>query len=239
MAWWTDKPIAHRGLHELARGIPENSLAAFTAAVAAGDPIELDATLCAEGVPVVFHDADLLRLTGQPGRVRETPLAALRRLRLQGTGEVIPTLAEVLELVGGRVPILLELKKRERGTAEEEAVWGAIAGYGGLLAIQSFSPLALAWFRHHAPALPRGQIACAYRGERRPWPARFALANLLLNHRSRPDFIAYNVRDLPRWRVARLRRSGLAVLGWTVRTSEEARRARKYCDNIIFEGFRP
>jgi glycerophosphoryl diester phosphodiesterase len=109
-SWLRETPVAHRGLHDQAAGVPENSLAAFRAAADAGYAMEFDVRLSADGIVMVFHDAKLKRLTGRPGLVAETPSAALRQLHLHGTGETIPTLTQVLQVIAGRVPLLIEVK---------------------------------------------------------------------------------------------------------------------------------
>src|SRR4051794_26055161 len=136
--WLVRTPIAHRGLHAAHEGRPENSLAAFARCCALGFPAELDVRLARDGEVVVFHDRALKRLTGAAGRVEERDAAELRALRLLGTDERVPLLAEVLELVGGRVPLLVELKSGAPAATLERAVLRVLDGYPGEVAIQSF-----------------------------------------------------------------------------------------------------
>ncbi|HZD24631.1 MAG TPA: glycerophosphodiester phosphodiesterase family protein [Alphaproteobacteria bacterium] len=243
--WLLAPPVAHRGLHDAGKGIPENSLAAFAAAVAAGYGIELDVRPAADGTVMVFHDATLARLTGAEGRVDALDAAALGRLRLAGTDEAIPRFAEVLDLIAGRVPLLVELKTFEstRIGPLEQATLALLKGYVGPFAVQSFSPLTLRWFREAAPEVVRGQLSGNF--ERyadaggMPRGRRAMLRRLMFNYHSRPHYISYDVGDLPYAPVAAERRAGRPVVGFTVRSEAEARRLAPYMDNMIFEGFRP
>ncbi len=213
---------AHRGLH--GEGAPENSLSAFRRAIERGCGIELDVQLSRDGVPIVFHDETLSRACGDARRATDLTAAELADLRLFGGEEQIPTLAEVLALVGGRVPLLIELKyyRDPVGTAKETAA--LLDGYEGRYAVQSFHPLALRWFRKNRPETARGLLAMSFlkkREGRRPYD--IALHLFLTNFLSRPDFIAYDVRDtrcLPYRLLRRIFRP--AVLGWTARGKERA-----------------
>jgi len=229
--WWLVRPIAHRGLHDNPAGVPENSLAAFAAAGRAGFPVELDVTLTRDGRVVVFHDEDLERMTGHPGRVRETPAEVLRGLALLGGGERVPLLGEVFDLLGGAIPILIELKSGGGVGATERAVWHLIRTYQGPLAVESFDTWVLAWFRRHAPAIERGQLAGDGRDAQSPLLMKIAI--------SQPRFIAHDVRHLPFGPVAQLRKQGTPILGWTVKSRAEMTKALRHCDNVIFEGFVP
>lgn len=234
-------PVAHRGLHDIGAGVPENSRAAFRAAMEAGYAIECDVRLTADGVPVVFHDADLKRLTGTEGRAVAVPAAALTKLALLGTTETPPLFADFLDLVGGKVPLLIEIKNygNERPAPLCEAVWAKLASYAGEYAVQSFSPEVVAWFRDRAPHVPRGQIATDPAELKALDEAgRAALAAALQAGHGVPDFIAYDVKLLPAPLTERAKAAGLPVLTWTVRTAEQRAHAGSHADNIIFEGFR-
>jgi len=241
-SWLTDVPVTHRGLHDAAAGVPENSLAAFEAAIAAGYGIELDLQLSADGVAVVFHDDDLQRLSGTAGAMCERSAAELGRLHLLGTGETIPTLRRTLDAVADRAALLIELKTlgREVGPLER-AAWRELRGYRGRFAVQSFEPATVAWFRRHAPGACRGQIGRGYRrdDEGQGPLRRFLLRHLLLSWPGRPDFIAYDVNALDEPALKLARALGLPVLTWTVRTEAQLARARALADNVIFEQIRP
>lgn len=239
------RPIAHRALHDRAAGRPENSRAAIRAAVAAGYGIEMDLQPSADGVPMVFHDYDLRRLTGVPGRVRGLTAAELGATRLLGAEDGIPTLAEVLEIVAGQVPLLIELKDQDGAMgpavgALEEAAAQVLAGYAGPVAVMSFNPNAVATFHALAPQIPVGLTTSAYTAA--DWPL---LPAAVRNHlRDIPDydragccFISHEAADLGAARVAELRAQGAAILCWTIRSPEAEAAARKVAQNVTFEGY--
>jgi glycerophosphoryl diester phosphodiesterase len=242
LSWLCRTPIAHRGLHDAKAGIVENSLSAFRAAIASGYAIELDLQPSRDGEAMVFHDETLERLTEAQGRVNAHDAGALRALRLRGTGDTIPTLKEVLDLVAGKVPLLIEIKAwtRRVGLLEARAATH-LRDYRGPVAVQSFNPLSLRWYRHNVPVIPRGLLSTDYRAAtpcaltRRE---RFALRHLLAAPVIRPHFIAYDVRALPALAPRIARALGLPLIAWTVASDEERRIGARYADNIIFEGFR-
>ena len=237
VTWITRTPIAHRGLHNHA--LPENSLGAFSNAVEHGYSIELDVRLSSDGKVVVFHDDGLRRLTGVDGAVETAAHSTLSKLTLKDTGEKIPALKDVLSLVDGRVPLLIEVKSRLSVGPLEEALAGALEGYGGEVAVQSFDPHSLRWFRDNRPDMMRGQVAGSLKGEGMAWPRKLLLRHLLMNRVSQPHFIAYEVDLLPCLAVSRLRRKGVPVLAWTVDSADKRQRAEEHADNIIFEGMMP
>lgn len=231
--------LAHRGLHENPT-LPENSIGAFRAAVEAGYGIELDVQLSSDGVPVVFHDQSLERVCGLPGSTRDYPLSELAKTPLfeqEGTG--IPTFREVLDVVGGRVPILVEIKGEDPAFDKTCAKAAELLdSYAGEYYVESFNPLVLAWFRKNRPAVLRGQLAMAYlrRDKYKGKIKYFILQRFLLNFRSRPDFLAYRVDDRDDRSYRRLRRVyGVPAFTWTVKSAED-RAAAKEFDGVIFEG---
>lgn len=229
MDWIATRPIAHRGLHRGAQ-VPENSLAAFEAAIAANHPIELDVQLLADGHMAVFHDRDLKRLTGKKGRLAAQNLHSIQNFRLLGSDQTIPSLAEVLTLVDGQVPLLIEIKNEKKVGPAEQALLKTLSGYGGEFAVQSFNPRSLQWFKRHAPSICRGQLASK--------PQQFLRSNLLLTWASKPHFIAYNVKALPNLPTTLARRSfNLPLVAWTIRTPADQVKAEKYADNYIFDPY--
>jgi glycerophosphoryl diester phosphodiesterase len=220
------RPFAHRGLH--GDGRAENSRAAFEAAIAAGHGIELDVQASADGEAIVIHDYELDRLAEGFGAVRTLGAAELGRIRLKGSTETIPTLAEILALVAGRAPLLIEVKSPERRVAGlSRAVIRALADYKGPVGVMSFNPEIVRRLARLAPRLLRGLVVTEQgKRWRGLWERPFAL------WRARPDFLAYDVRDLPsRFAAA----AGLPVLTWTVRTPEDRARAAEHADQIIYE----
>ena len=214
-------------------------MSAFDAAAAHGYPIELDVHVTADAEIVVFHDGDLRRMTGTTGRVADHTLARLQQLRLDDTEDRIPSLAQVLELVDARVPIVVELKSDGAAGVLEEATRDVFAGYQGELAVQSFNPRSLAWFRRHVPTLPRGLLASDFSDEDLPTYQKVLLRRLALAPWVAPDYIGYALGCLPYWPVSLLRRAGVPVVAWTIRTAADAARAALVADNMIFENIRP
>ncbi|WP_050931543.1 glycerophosphodiester phosphodiesterase family protein [Aestuariivita boseongensis] len=237
-------PLAHRALHDIRAGRPENSRAAIRAAIAAGYGIEIDLQMSEDGQAMVFHDYDLSRLTAERGPVRQRSAAALQQIPLSGGDETIPTLAEVLDLVAGRVPVLIEIKDQDGAMGPdvgplERSTARALKGYGGPVAVMSFNPHAVAAMAELAPDVPRGITTSAYVPE--DWPLSAAVCDHL---RGIPDFdrvgasfISHEVTDLDRPLVVGMRARGVPVLTWTVTSLEQARAVENLCDNITFEGF--
>lgn len=241
------RPIAHRGLHDRAAGVIENSPAAFARAIAAGYGIELDLQLSADGVAMVFHDDTLDRLTAQSGPVRGLSAATLGRIGLGGAreGDCIPTLAEVLAQVAGQVPLLIELKDQSDGLGAtgpdlERAVAKTLAGYRGDVAVMSFNPLMMATMAELAPDLPRGITSCGF--DPSEWtdlpPETCArLAEIGDFDAVGASFISHDWRDLTRPRVAALKARAVPILCWTVKSPEAEGIARQVADQITFEGY--
>ena len=232
--------IAHRGLH--GAGIPENSMAAFAAAVEAGYAIELDVQLTADGKLVVFHDKTLSRMCGVKGALYKTNSSALARLSLQGSAEGIPLFFDVLRLVRGRVPLVIEVKTWGKYGEIAARMQRLLKGYPGPYCIQSFDPRILSWFRRHSPQTLRGQLSTDYykSGTEAPFATRFFLTNLMCNFLSRPDFISYDqsYENQPSFRLCRrLFRPYCAA--WTIRSAAQLQAARENFDLFIFEGFVP
>lgn len=241
--WLRTTPIAHRGLHDAAKGVVENSASAFEAAAAGGYAIELDVHPAADGEVIVFHDDTLDRMTGRTGRIKDLPSSELRRIALKGTGDTIPTFRDLLKQIAGRVPLLVEIKSHSREVGPCEArVAELLADYKGEVAVQSFNPYSMGWFVQNAPAFKRGQLSCDYFKEtegRMNFMAKVMLTNMLLNYVSRPHFAGFEHHALPAFGPARMRARGLPVLAWTLRDPKDLPRILPHVDNIIFENFRP
>ena len=247
-AWLLHRPIAHRGLHDESHAIVENSLPAFWAAARAGYPVELDVRLLADGEVVVFHDRELDRLTAARGAIAARTSRELSTITLAdvSTGDDpkredarIPLLRDVLDLISGATPLLIEIKNEGEVGRLETATAAALRGYRGPYAIQSFNPDTVVWWREHAPDVVRGLLAGDFRFEPVDDDTRRRLQSLEDLERCAPDFIGYDIRLLPFERVAREREAGRPIIGWTARSREEAEQALSHCDNLIFEGFDP
>ena len=227
--------FAHRGLHRIDKSTPENSLPAFEHAARIGYGIELDVHITSDGELVVFHDDDTERGCGQPGRVEEMSLAALRELRLCGTENKIPTLAEALEAAHG-APLIVELKRGGRNAELCRKTCEAMKGYNGPWCVESFDPRIVFWFRVHAPEVLRGQLAARYANMRKSAGAvtAFILSRCLANAFTRPHFIAYEIGRKP-LTVRLSERLGAMKVAWT---SLEWKTEDKN-DAVIFQFYRP
>ncbi len=228
------QPFAHRGLH--GEGVVENSRAAFAAAVAANHGIELDVQLAANGEPFVFHDATLDRLTAEHGKVSDLTGPQLAEIMLIGTDEPIPRLSEILALVDGRVPLLIEIKSN--ATSVNMICLGvrrALEGYRGSAAVMSFDPRVGAWFAEHAERIPRGLVMTEVQAEKRTDRIKAAAQVLLSLRAAKPDFIAYDIAFVTSAVPKALRAQGLPMLTWTVRTAADERTAFAYADEMIYE----
>lgn len=239
------QPIAHRALHDRAQGRIENSPAAITAAIKAGYAIEIDVQLSRDGAAMVFHDETLERLTAETGPIAKKTAAELGTIPLTGGQDVIPTLAEVLRLVAGQVPLLIEIKDQtgQMGVSDgqlEGAVAAALRDYAGAVAVMSFNPHSVAHMARLAPQIPRGLTTSAYDvADWHPLPAEIceALRAIPDYDRTGSSFISHEAADLARPRVAQLRRDGAAILCWTIKSPQDELAARRYADNITFEQY--
>jgi glycerophosphoryl diester phosphodiesterase len=242
-AWLTSRPIAHRGLHDVARGVVENTASAVAAAVAGHYGIEVDLQRSADGEAMVHHDDALGRLTEGQGNLADLSAAELKRVPFRATADRMMTLGELCDLVGGRVPLVLELKSRfDRDDRLVARVAGVLASPAGQVAAMSFDPRLVAGLRRAAPQIPRGVVSERH-FDHPEWRALTAwqkrgLAHLLHAPWSRPDFVAYRVDDLPAPATRLAHGLGLPVLTWTVRTPAQRERATQWADQMIFEGFR-
>jgi glycerophosphoryl diester phosphodiesterase len=235
-----DPPVAHRGLWA-PDGAPENSRAAFQSACASGYGIELDVQLTADGEAVVFHDDRLERMTGQEGRLRDHTAADLGTMTLKGTDETIPTLADVLTLIGHRAMVFIELKTPfgEVGPLEKR-VTDVLIDHNGPTAVIGFNPYSHAWFADHHPQILRGLDSYSWNdeGARKLAPEmRKSLAALEQVELARPDFLALGLDMLPSARADLYRAKGMPIIAWTVRSPDQWEGVRDHCDNLIFEGF--
>jgi len=238
------RPIAHRGLHRVHDGRPENSRAAVLAAVELGYGVEIDLQLTADEKALVFHDYDLGRLTHAIGRVRDRKASDLASINLTGGDSGPPLLADVLDIVDGRVPLLIELKDQDGALGEdvgplETAVARDLDGYGGPVAVMSFNPHSVSALQTLSPEIPRGLVTDFFKpSEWRIGEARAAELNAIADYeRVGACFISHDRRDLSMPRVAELKASGAAILCWTVKSPEQEAEARKIADNITFERY--
>ncbi len=245
LRWLTEHPIAHRGLHDASAGVIENTESAVQAALEAGYAIEVDLQLTADGEAAVFHDYTLDRLTRASGPVRERSVAELKQIAFKDCGDRIQTLSELLEQVDGRAALMLEIKSGWRDIGRlEERVAEVVSAYDGPATIISFDPQSLALVRALAPQLPRGLVSGRYGREYPEWKTLPFHRRLSLRHGeeiadANPHFLHFHVKGLPYGPTRLFRKLGRPVLTWTVRTEEDRRKAARFADQIVFEGFRP
>ena len=245
LAWLTARPIAHRGLHDASARIIENTASAFSAAIAGGYGIETDLQISADGEAMVHHDDGLGRLTEGRGRLADMTAAEIKQARFRTSTDRILALGELCDLVAGRAALLLELKSHLDGDRRlVQRCTDVLANYAGPVALMSFDPAVIEVVRWIAPHLTRGIVA--ERGYAHPEWDRFQLAEkrhmalLLHANRTRPQFIAYAVKDLPAAAplIARMIFQ-LPLLTWTVRSEEDRQCAARWADQMIFESIRP
>lgn len=239
ISWIKETPIAHRGLHT--KDIPENSLSAFENALKNNYAIELDVQFTKDKEVVVFHDENLKRMTNDTRNIEDVNYDELKNLRLGNTNEIIPTLEEVLELVDSKVAILIEIKDCKDYIELSEKTYEILKGYEGNYAIQSFNPFILEWYKNNASEVIRGQLSGTFTegSESLNSFEKFVLKNMLLNFKSKPNYIGYELEGIPKSKLESLRKKGVPIIVWTVKNKEDMEKAYKYSDNITFENFLP
>ena len=232
---------AHRGLHNKKKGIPENTMAAFEKAVDAGYGIEMDVQLTKDEKVVVFHDFDLRRVCGVDGDVDDYTYEELQAFQVEKTKEKIPLLKDVLSMVDGKVPLLVELKYKGLSSHVCERADEILRSYRGEYVIESFHTRALWWYRKHRPEVCRGQLAMNFQRQEGNYNLpHIAVRHLLLNFLGKPDFIAYDIRDKKAVSKNICRRLfGCPSAAWTVRSPKQLKDVKAYYDSFIFEGFFP
>ncbi len=231
---------AHRGLHDKERGVPENSLKAFDLAVRGGFGMEFDLQLTKDGQVVVHHDLTIQRTCGVDRNINEMTYEELSGYRLFGTEERIPLFAEVLKLVNGRTPLIIELKSYDRQEELCQKTVDLLKGYSGLYCVESFDPRIVRWFREHRPQVVRGQLMCRRPQENMSALADFVGRNLMTNFYTRPHFEAYDFHTRRNLSLRSARRVfGMQEVSWTLRSLEDYRVAKGEGCLCIFENFLP
>lgn len=234
--------IAHRGLFDNSSDAPENTMAAFRKAVEAGFGIEMDVQMTSDGKLVVFHDMDMRRMAGVKWKVTEHTYEELRQFPLGDSDERIPLFSDVLEMVNGAVPLVVEIKVALDYKGTTEAVAEMLKSYQGIYCIECFNPLALSWYRKNVPDVIRGLLSMDFKKEpvKMPFLIRFILTNLMLNFYAKPDFISFNHEDQRKkgFRLCR-RLFGVKTAAWTIKNEKELADAKKRFDMFIFDSFLP
>lgn len=240
LTWLKKDYIAHRGLYKKNGSIPENSMAAFKEALNHGFSIECDLNLTKDGQVVVFHDHHLKRLTGLDQAISDVTFNELQLVNLLLSNEKIPTLNDLIHFVDGRVPLLLELKPFGEVKQLCKKVMEIMTHYNGKWAVFSFHPSVVLWFKKHHPSVIRGQISAYFDDDTQmKKPLKFLMKRLFFNHFTKPDFISYNIHDLPNKHVDKYKKKGITIISYAARSQKEFDFVKSYYDNVVFEYFIP
>ena len=243
LSWLTQRPVAHRGLHDSAAGIVENTESAVQAALDGNYAIEVDLQLTGDGEAVVFHDETLDRLMQAQGRVIDCTASELQTMAFKVGQDRIQTLGELLEQVAGKATLVLEIKSHRNNLGPlERRVIDVLKDYDGPAAVMSFDPGSIEIIRHSAPDITRGLVSERFDGTGE-WAhlgtgERLCRRHLLTAWQCRPHFINYDINALPAFAPQLARFLGLPLLTWTVRTKQHRATAQRWADTMVFEGFR-
>ena len=236
--WLTDVYVAHRGLFNNEKGIPENSLPAFELAAKNGFAIEMDVQMSKDGVLVVFHDDSLKRMTGEEGKLVDYTFEELRALRLLGTEHQIPTFEEFLATANG-ANLVVEIKTHANIGEVEQKVYNALKSYKGNYCIESFNPFIVRWFKVHAPKVVRGQLSCSFENVGFSATKRWLLADLILCKWNGSQFIAYDAATIKGNKAVQKFAKKIPIICWTVKSQKQYDELHEHFDNMIFDSFLP
>ena len=223
------QPFAHRGVHDI---YPENSMPAFEQAIKLGLGIELDIHISSDGKLVVFHDDNLSRMVGVDEYIKLLPYSQIREYKLNNSQYGIPLLSDVLKLIDGKVPLLIEIKTNNNMKKLVPALKQELANYKGDVFIQSFDPFALRRCYKAMPDILRGQLSSFFKKDKLKFYKKLPIKMLLLNKFAHVDFVSYNIENMPNKYTSRLR---IPLLAWTIRTQEDYDKAKKYANNLIVD----
>lgn len=231
-------PIAHRGLHNYNNKIIENSIEAYQLAIKNKIAIELDITVLKDGTVVCFHDKNLERVTGINKFVYDVSYDDIKDVTLLNSNSIIPKFINVLNLVNNQVPLLVEIKSHKNYEQALPIIGEMISNYHGEIAIFSFSPKIVMWFKKHYPNIIRGQITSSFSENKKMIkPVKYLLKSMFFNRFTNPDFISYHSIDLPNKYADKAKNAGLTVISYTAFNYDEYLRVKNLYDNIVFEGF--
>ncbi len=240
LTWIKEELIAHRGLHTLDRTVPENTMLAFRRAMEAGYGIEFDINVLGDGNVVVFHDPNLKRLCGIDKNLIDLTYEDIKDLTILDSKEKIPLLKDVLKLIDGKVPLLIELKPKVDTKKLFTSFLKIIDEYKGVFAVHSFHPQVIYWFKKYRPDIIRGQISEFFRDDKdMSCIVKYLMKTMLFNFITKPDFINYGIKDLPNRYLDRFYKKGIVVISYASRSQDEFDMAKKYYDNSVFEFFIP
>lgn len=227
--------IAHKGLHDNGKTVPENTLTAIGIAIEKGYPIEIDIHLTKDNRIVVIHDDNLSSTVGVNKKIQELSYDEISKYKIKNSNEKIPLLEEVLELVDGKVMILIELKTYYKvGPLEKELV-KLLDKYDGKFAVQSFNPFSVSWFRKNRPDYVRGLLSCGFESNKYNFIRRVVLRRLWLLNIAKPHFISYEISDLTDKKAEKIKNNNIKLIVWTIENEEMYKKAQKLADGMIFE----
>ena len=240
LSWIKEMHIAHRGLHSKDKSIPENSIPAFKLAIDKNYGIEMDINVLKDGTVIVFHDYNLKRLVGKDISLGELNYDDIKDFKILETNEKIPTLKEVLDLVDGQVPLLIELKPLGDNMLLCKEFYKVIKDYKGKFGIHSFSPNIVRWFKKNHPDIIRGQITEYFRDNSNMKKfSKYLMKSMFFNRFTKPDFVNYGIKDLPNKYCDKAYKKGLCIISYASRNQEEFDMVKKNYDNSVFEFFIP
>ena len=238
LGWLKEAYITHRGLHGV-DGLIENTRKSFTEAIKHGFGIEIDTNILKDGTIVVFHDKTLKRMFGIDQALKDLTYDEIKSLIIPGTHETIPTLDEVLTLIRGQVPLMIEIKPFGDKKRHSSAVNDALKGYPYEVAVQSYDPSIVYWFKKHSKAHIRGQISEYFTDSKMSNVMQKLLRRMIFNRLTKPDFINYRLEDMPNKYIEKARKQGILILAYAARSNKALTYARKTFDNAVFENFIP
>ena len=240
LTWIKEKQIAHRGLHTLDKSIPENSESAIRLAMEKNYGIEFDINVLKDGTVVVFHDNNLKRLVGKDLYLSDLTYDEIKDYTIFDTKEKIPTLKSVLNMVDGKVPLLIELKPLGNNKLLCEKFVDTMTDYKGVYAIHSFNPYIVMWFKKNHPNIIRGQITEYFKNNRKMKRiTKYLMRSMFFNRFSKPDFVNYGIKDLPNKYCDHIYKKGQCVISYASRNQKEYDMVKKHYDNSVFEYFIP
>lgn len=240
MTWLKHDLIAHRGLHQKDDSVIENSMTAFKEALKGNYSIECDINVLKDGTVVVFHDKDFLRLCQKDLKLSEVTYDDIKDFKLKGTDDHIPTLNEVLELIDGKVNLLIELKPHGDNELLAKNLMKIMETYQGKYAVFSFHPKIVSWFKKHHPEVIRGQITEYFKSDTHMKPyMKYLMKTLFFNRFTKPDFISYGIYDLPNQWADKAMKKGITVISYAAKSQKDLDFVKSHYHNVVFEYFIP
>ena len=240
LTWIKNDFIAHRGYHSLDKSIPENTLLSFKKALDYGYSIECDVNVTKDGQVVVFHDINLQRLCGVDIHLSDVTYEEIKDFRILDTNEHIPLLSDLLKLVNGKVPLLIELKPKGNNKLLCQSFMKTMHAYQGVYAIHSFSPGIVRWFKKNHPDIIRGQITEYFKNDQdMPHVLKYLMKTMFFNKFTKPDFVNYGIKDLPNKYATKAYEKGMCMISYCARNELEYQMVKDHYDNAVFEFFRP